>query len=209
MDHASTRSQSFIVKSSGLPFILILSALMAITSLSTDIYLPAMPLMAQELHGDAELTITGFLIGFCIAQLIWGPLSDHFGRKVPLFIGLVLFVIGSVGCALSSDITQNVFWRVFQALGACTGPMLARAMIRDLFARTRAAQMLSTLMVVMAIAPIAGPLLGGQADDQSHLVAHDFLAAGGHRLRHADTDVLVARNLTGGQADKSVARRCV
>jgi len=162
MDLASTRSQSFIVKSSGLPFILILSALMAITSLSTDIYLPAMPLMAQELHGDAELTITGFLIGFCIAQLIWGPLSDHFGRKVPLFIGLVLFVIGSVGCALSSDITQIVFWRVFQALGACTGPMLARAMIRDLFARTRAAQMLSTLMVVMAIAPIAGPLLGGQ-----------------------------------------------
>lgn len=162
MDHASTRSQSFTVKSSGFPFILILSALMAITSLSTDIYLPAMPLMAQELHGDAELTITGFLIGFCIAQLIWGPLSDHFGRKVPLFIGLVLFVMGSVGCALSSDITQIVFWRVFQALGACTGPMLARAMIRDLFARTRAAQMLSTLMVVMAIAPIAGPLLGGQ-----------------------------------------------
>ncbi|EJL82260.1 multidrug effflux MFS transporter [Pantoea sp. GM01] len=162
MDHASTRSHSFTVKSSGLPFILILSALMAITSLSTDIYLPAMPLMAQELHGDAELTITGFLIGFCIAQLIWGPLSDHFGRKVPLFIGLVLFVMGSVGCALSSDITQIVFWRVFQALGACTGPMLARAMIRDLFARTRAAQMLSTLMVVMAIAPIAGPLLGGQ-----------------------------------------------
>lgn len=162
MDHASTRSQSFTVKSSGLPFILILSALMAITSLSTDIYLPAMPIMARELHGDAELTITGFLIGFCIAQLIWGPISDHFGRKVPLFIGLVLFVIGSVGCALSSDITQIVFWRVFQALGACTGPMLARAMIRDLFARTRAAQMLSTLMVVMAIAPIAGPLLGGQ-----------------------------------------------
>ncbi len=162
MDHASTRSQSFTVKSSGLPFILILSALMAITSLSTDIYLPAMPVMARELHGDAELTITGFLIGFCIAQLIWGPISDHFGRKVPLFIGLVLFVIGSVGCALSSDITQIVFWRVFQALGACTGPMLARAMIRDLFARTRAAQMLSTLMVVMAIAPIAGPLLGGQ-----------------------------------------------
>lgn len=162
MDHASTRPQSFTVKSSGLPFILILSALMAITSLSTDIYLPAMPIMARELHGDAELTITGFLIGFCIAQLIWGPLSDHFGRKAPLFVGLTLFVIGSAGCALSTDIIHIVFWRVFQALGACTGPMLARAMIRDLFARTRAAQMLSTLIVVMAIAPIAGPLLGGQ-----------------------------------------------
>ncbi|MBK4770452.1 MAG: multidrug effflux MFS transporter [Pantoea sp. Morm] len=150
------------VKTTGLLFILILSALMAFTSLSTDIYLPAMPIMAKELQGDAELTITGFLIGFCLAQLIWGPISDRFGRRPPLIIGMVLFIIGSAGCALSTDISHIVFWRVFQALGACTGPMLARAMIRDLFSRTRAAQMLSTLTIVMAIAPIVGPLLGGQ-----------------------------------------------
>ncbi|MEW5287596.1 multidrug effflux MFS transporter [Erwinia papayae] len=149
-------------KTRGATFIVILSALMAFTSLSTDIYLPAMPVMAQQLHGDAELTITGFLAGFCLAQLIWGPLSDHFGRRLPLFVGMVLFIIGSVGCALSENIGQIVFWRVFQALGACTGPMLARAMIRDLFSRSRSAQMLSTLIIVMAIAPIAGPLLGGQ-----------------------------------------------
>ena len=158
-EHASpvtTASQT------GLTFILILSGLMAFTSLSTDIYLPAMPTMAKDLHGNVELTITGFLIGFTIAQLIWGPISDHMGRRKPLFIGMVLFIIGSAGCALSTSITQIVFWRVFQALGACTGPMLARAMIRDLFARTRAAQMLSTLVLVMAIAPIAGPLIGGQ-----------------------------------------------
>lgn len=146
----------------GLTFILILSGLMAFTSLSTDIYLPAMPIMAADLHGNVELTITGFLVGFTIAQLIWGPISDHLGRRKPLFIGMVLFIIGSAGCALSTSIMQIVFWRVFQALGACTGPMLARAMIRDLFARTRAAQMLSTLVLVMAIAPIAGPLIGGQ-----------------------------------------------
>ncbi|MFS2225100.1 multidrug effflux MFS transporter [Pantoea sp. B65] len=157
-----TGSQRVTGKTTGVVFVLILSALMAVTSLSTDIYLPAMPIMAKDLQGDAELTITGFLIGFCIAQLIWGPISDHFGRRLPMFIGMVLFVMGSVGCALSTDIVQIVFWRVFQALGACTGPMLARAMIRDLFSRTRAAQMLSTLMVIMAIAPIAGPLLGGQ-----------------------------------------------
>lgn len=149
-------------KTRGITFVLILSALMAITSLSTDIYLPAMPVMAKDLQGDAELTITGFLIGFCIAQLIWGPISDHFGRRLPMSIGMVLFVMGSVGCALSTDIVHIVFWRVFQALGACTGPMLARAMIRDLYSRTRAAQMMLTLMIVMAIAPIAGPLLGGQ-----------------------------------------------
>ncbi|MRT13345.1 Bcr/CflA family efflux MFS transporter [Enterobacteriaceae bacterium RIT711] len=162
MIDSQTRVQTAASKTAGLSFVIILSALMAFTSLSTDIYLPAMPLMAQDLHGNAELTITGFLMGFCVAQLIWGPLSDHFGRRLPLFIGMALFMIGSVGCALSTDISQIVFWRVFQALGACTGPMLARAMIRDLFSRTRAAQMLSTLMIIMAIAPIAGPLLGGQ-----------------------------------------------
>ncbi|NRN18503.1 multidrug effflux MFS transporter [Serratia marcescens] len=149
-------------KTSGMIFVITLSALMAVTSLSTDIYLPAMPLMAKDLRGNAELTITGFLIGFCLAQLILGPVSDRFGRRLPLFIGMGLFVIGSMGCALSTDIGQIIFWRVFQALGACTGPMLARAMIRDLFSRTRAAQMLSTLMIIMAIAPIAGPLIGGQ-----------------------------------------------
>ncbi len=162
MIDSQARVQTAASKTAGLSFVIILSALMAFTSLSTDIYLPAMPLMAQDLHGNAELTITGFLMGFCVAQLIWGPLSDHFGRRLPLFIGMALFMIGSVGCALSTDISQIVFWRVFQALGACTGPMLARAMIRDLFSRTRAAQMLSTLMIIMAIAPIAGPLLGGQ-----------------------------------------------
>lgn len=98
-----TQVQTRPEKASGLFFIAILSALMAFTSLSTDIYLPAMPIMAKDLQGNAELTITGFLIGFCIAQLIWGPLSDHLGRRVPLFIGMVLFIIGSVGCALSTD----------------------------------------------------------------------------------------------------------
>ncbi len=155
-------SPAAIASQTGLTFILILSGLMAFASLSTDIYLPAMPTMAEDLHGNVELTITGFLVGFAIAQLIWGPISDHLGRRKPLLIGMVLFIIGSAGCAMSTSITQIVFWRVFQALGACTGPMLARAMIRDLFARTRAAQMLSTLVLVMAIAPIAGPLIGGQ-----------------------------------------------
>ena len=162
MSNINFQKQTPTTTKHGLSFLLILSALMAFTSLSTDIYLPAMPVMTKDLQGDAELTITGFLIGFCIAQLIWGPISDRYGRRLPLFIGLGLFIFGSVGCALSTDIVQIVFWRVFQALGACTGPMLARAMIRDLFNRTRAAQMLSTLMIIMAIAPIAGPLLGGQ-----------------------------------------------
>lgn len=142
-------------------FIAILSALMACTSLSTDIYLPAMPTIGRDLHGDAELTLTGFLVGFAFAQLFWGAISDKIGRKIPLLIGMVIFIVGSVGCAISTSMYELLAWRVFQAFGACVGPMLSRAMIRDLYGRTEAAKMLSTLAIVMAIAPIAGPMMGG------------------------------------------------
>ncbi|WP_049260364.1 multidrug effflux MFS transporter [Neisseria bacilliformis] len=144
-----------------LALLLTLSALMAMTSLSTDIYLPAMPVMERTLGGNAELTVTGFLIGFALAQLVWGSVSDRIGRKIPLFAGLGLFIVGSAGCALSQSMEAVVFWRVFQALGACVGPILSRAMIRDLYAGSQAAQMLSTLVIMMAVAPIVGPLLGG------------------------------------------------
>ena len=143
------------VDTKGWLFISILSALMAFTSLSTDIYLPAMPQMGRDLHGDAELTLTGFLIGFSFAQLFWGAISDKIGRKIPLIIGMILFVIGSIGCAISTSMYELLAWRVFQAFGACVGPMLSRAMIRDLYSRTEAGKMLSTLAIVMAIAPIA------------------------------------------------------
>lgn len=149
------------IDTKGWLFISILSALMAFTSLSTDIYLPAMPQMGRDLHGDAELTLTGFLIGFSFAQLFWGAISDKIGRKIPLLIGMILFVIGSIGCAISTSMYELLAWRVFQAFGACVGPMLSRAMIRDLYSRTEAAKMLSTLAIVMAIAPIAGPMLAG------------------------------------------------
>ena len=142
-------------------FLIILSALMAFTSLSTDIYLPALPAMEAALHGDAELTITGFVAGFALGQLFWGPVADRTGRKLPLYIGIVLFVIGSVGCAMADSMQTLVLWRFFQALGACVGPMLSRTMIRDLYGPQEAAQMLSTLVMAMAVAPIVGPMLGG------------------------------------------------
>lgn len=139
----------------------LLSVLMAFTSLSVDIYLPQMPQMERELHGNVELTITGFLIGFAIAQLIIGPVSDRFGRRKPLLVGLVLFVIGSVGCVYSANLHEMMLWRVVQAVGACAGPLLSRAMIRDVYNKVKAAELLSTLMMVMALAPIFGPIIGG------------------------------------------------
>lgn len=144
---------------------LILSGLMGCTTLSTDIYLPAMPAMEKALGGNVEFTITGFLIGFAIAQLIWGPISDRIGRKKPLYAGMAIFTIGSIGCAMSDSITEIVIWRVFQATGACIGPMLSRSMVRDLYNRTEAARMLSALMTILALAPIIAPLAGGFLQD--------------------------------------------
>lgn len=143
----------------------ILSALMGFASISTDLYLPAMPAMGQTLGADAgmvELTVSGYLIGFSLGQLLWGPVSDRFGRRLPVAVGLVLFALGSAGCAMAGSAEALIGWRVVQAVGACAGVVLARAMVRDLYEGPRAAQMLSTLMTVMAIAPLLGPVVGGQ-----------------------------------------------
>lgn len=142
----------------------ILSALMAFASISTDLYLPAMPAMAQSLHasaGQLELTISGYLVGFSLGQLLWGPIGDRYGRRLPIALGLLLFIAGSIGCALSTAAPVMIICRALQAVGACASVVLARAMIRDLYEGHRAAQMLSTLMTVMAVAPLLGPSVGG------------------------------------------------
>ena len=147
-----------------LRILLILSALMAFASISTDLYLPALPVMGAALHADAgtvELTISGYLIGFSLGQLLWGPIGDRHGRRLPIAIGLVLFILGSAGCALSTSAPTMIGWRAVQAVGACASVVLARAMVRDLYVGHRAARMLSTLMTVMAIAPLIGPSVGG------------------------------------------------
>ncbi|KDP87355.1 hypothetical protein CF70_001785 [Cupriavidus sp. SK-3] len=121
--------------------------------------------MGAALHagaGTVELTISGYLTGFSLGQLVWGPVGDRYGRRLPVAIGLVLFVIGSAGCAVSTSVEMMIGWRVLQAVGACASVVLARAMVRDLHAGHRAAQMMSTPMTVMAIAPLLGPSLGGQ-----------------------------------------------
>lgn len=143
----------------------VLALLMAFASISTDFYLPALPTMARTLHADAgamEFTISGFLVGFSLGQLVWGPIGDRYGRRLPVISGVVLFVIGSGGCALATGAVSIIACRLVQAFGASACVVLARAMVRDLHSGTRAAGMLSTLMTVMAIAPLVGPILGGQ-----------------------------------------------
>lgn len=138
-----------------------LSALMACTALATDIFLPGVPEITAELGSGEELMITSFLLGFASAQLILGPVSDRVGRKIPLSAGMIVFALGAAWCAVADTMPELIIARILQAVGACTGPMLARAIVRDLYEGTRAAQVLSTLMLIMALAPILGPLMGG------------------------------------------------
>ncbi len=144
---------------------IILACLLAFASISTDLFLPALPAMGEALgagEGTLNLTISSYLLGFGFGQLFWGPISDRFGRKGPITIGVAVFILGSAGCALSTSAEQIIGWRVVQALGASASVVLARAMVRDLYDRDDAARRLSTLMTVMAIAPLVGPSIGAQ-----------------------------------------------
>lgn len=167
LSHVKTNSEnfSFTPVAHGWYVLAVLSLLMGFASISTDLYLPAMPVMSRALHasdGMLEWTISGYLIGFSSGQLLWGPISDRYGRRLAVGSGLILFVIGSAGCALSNDAMTLIGWRIVQALGACASVALSRAMVRDLYQGTQAAQMLSTLITIMAIMPLVGPLVGGQ-----------------------------------------------
>jgi DHA1 family bicyclomycin/chloramphenicol resistance-like MFS transporter len=143
----------------------ILSLLMGFASISTDVYLPAMPAIGHALStsaGRMEWTVSGYLIGFSLGQLLWGPASDRHGRRLPVAIGLVLFIAGSAGCSIAHSAEEMIGWRLLQAFGASAGVVLSRAMVRDLYHGPRAAQMLSTLITSMAIAPLLGPIVGAQ-----------------------------------------------
>lgn len=144
---------------------IVLAVLLGFASISTDLFLPALPTMQRELgttEGMLQFAISGYLLGFGFGQLFWGPISDRLGRKWPIAIGVVVFAIGSAGCALSTEASHIIGWRVVQALGASAGVALARAMVRDLYDRDDAARVLSTLMTVMAVAPLLGPSVGAQ-----------------------------------------------
>jgi DHA1 family bicyclomycin/chloramphenicol resistance-like MFS transporter len=162
---APTDETSKSERSGGVPLLVILAVLLAFASISTDLFLPALPTMQVALHandGVLEFAISGYLLGFGLGQLFWGPVSDRFGRRGPVILGVLVFVIGSAGCALATDAGLLIGWRFVQALGASAGVALARAMVRDLYERDRAARVLSTLMTVMAIAPLVGPSVGAQ-----------------------------------------------
>src|SRR5207244_5234251 len=142
-------------------FTAILGALTAFGPLSIDMYLPALPTLADSFGTSpsrVQLTLSAFLLGFGAGQLVYGPTADRWGRKPPLLTGIGLYAVASLLCALAPRVEWLIFLRALQGLGACAGPLIARAVVRDVYDRQRSARMLSLMMLVVGAAPLLAPL---------------------------------------------------
>ncbi|MFA6264430.1 MAG: multidrug effflux MFS transporter [Pseudolabrys sp.] len=143
---------------------LLLAALSALGPLSTDMYLPSLPDIAASLGtgpSQAQFTISGFLLGFAIGQIVYGPFSDRHGRKPLLLLSIGIFLVATVLCVISTSIEMLVAARLLQAFGGSGGVVLSRAVVRDLYSGRRAARELSIISSVMAFAPVLAPMFGG------------------------------------------------
>jgi DHA1 family bicyclomycin/chloramphenicol resistance-like MFS transporter len=145
--------------------IIVLGMLSTFGPISLDLYLPALPELAQDLDASAssaQLSITACLLGLAVGQLIAGPLSDRFGRRRPLIIGLVLYLITSAACAFAPSVTVLLVLRLLQGLSGAAGLVVSRAIARDLYSGRRLVIVFSRLMLVSGLAPVIAPVLGGQ-----------------------------------------------
>jgi len=144
--------------------VILLGLLTAMGPLAIDMYLPSLPAIGAALKADpsaTQATVASFLAGMALGQMFYGPASDRLGRRGPILFGIAVFVLASAGCALAQNIDQLLVGRFVQALGACAGGVVVRAVVRDQFNHTETARMLSLMMLIMGLAPILAPLLGG------------------------------------------------
>ena len=143
---------------------LLLSALSAIGPLTTDMYLPSLPDIAQKLSAstaEVQLTISAYLIGFAVGQIVYGPVSDRHGRKPVLIGAMTIYFVATILCAVAPTIETLIAARFVQAIGGSGGIVLARAVVRDLFSGNRAGREMSVIGAVMALAPVVAPVVGG------------------------------------------------
>ncbi|MEH2477147.1 DHA1 family bicyclomycin/chloramphenicol resistance-like MFS transporter [Nitrobacteraceae bacterium AZCC 2146] len=147
--------------------IAVLAALSSIGTLATNILLPSLPQMAVSLNVTTPAvtaSITVFLLVFALGQLLVGPISDRYGRRIPVLAGFAVFIAGSIWCGLANDLPTLLIGRAIQAAGACATSVLSRAIARDLFTGPALARALTLIMIAMAAAPGFSPLLGGGLD---------------------------------------------
>ncbi len=143
---------------------LILGALAAIGPFSIDMYLPALPALGASLGaspGAVQGTLAIYFLGLAVGQVLYGPLSDRLGRRRPLFVGLGLYTVAAAACALAPDVQALTGARLLQALGGCAGMVIARAVVRDVTDERGAVRLMAQLMLVMGVAPIVAPVIGG------------------------------------------------
>ena len=144
---------------------LILGALSAFGPLSIDMYLPSFAAISRDLEASqaqVQFTLAVFFGGLGLGQAFYGPISDRYGRRRPLCFGVTLFVLAGAACALARSIEGLMAWRFVQSIGGCAGIVIARAVVRDRFDERESARVFSLLMLVMGLAPILAPLIGGQ-----------------------------------------------
>jgi MFS transporter, DHA1 family, multidrug resistance protein len=142
---------------------IVLGLITAVGPFAVDMYLPALPTIGASLNASpaaVQASMGAFFIVFGVCQLFYGPLADIFGRKLPIYGGLVLFAIGSVGCALAPTIETLIAFRVLQAFGSCAGMVIPRAIVRDLHTGHEATRIMSMLLLVMSVSPILAPSFG-------------------------------------------------
>ncbi len=134
------------------------------TPIGIDLYLPALPTIAREFHApiaSIEHSLAAFFLGLCLGQVMIGPLSDRFGRRWPILIGLGLYVLGATGCALARDPFTLDAARFVEAVGGCAGTVLARACVRDLFPPEQAARIFAQMLLILSVSPLFAPFVGG------------------------------------------------
>ena len=143
-------------------WLLLIGAMTAVGPVSIDMYLPGFPLIERELAEQGiERTMASYLLGIAFGQLFYGPISDRFGRKPPLYVGFALYALGALGCAFANSMFMLMSMRVLQALGGCAGMVIARAIVRDRCQPHEAARAFSILMMIVSLGPIVAPTLGG------------------------------------------------
>src|SRR6188474_1100655 len=147
----------------GVPrWLLLVAALAAVGPVSIDMYLPGFPAIEREFGvRGVETTMAAYLVGIAVSQLFYGPISDRFGRKPPLYFGFALYAIGAAGCALAGSMPALTLLRVVQALGGSSGFVIGRAIVRDRCEPHEAARAFSLLMMIVALGPVLAPVAGG------------------------------------------------